>query len=49
MSVKPEHPPTMTDAQAQARRRGAVRTALIVGAIAVAIYLGFILTGVLGQ
>jgi len=39
----------MTDAQAQARRRGAVRTALIVGAVAVAIYLGFILTGVLGQ
>jgi hypothetical protein len=39
----------MTDADARARRRGAVRTALVVGAIAVLIYVGFILLGVFGQ
>jgi hypothetical protein len=39
----------MADADAQARRRAAVRTALIVGGIAVAIYVGFILSGVLGR
>lgn len=49
MPAKPDHPPRMTDADAQARRRGAVRTALIVGGIAVAIYVGFILTGALGR
>jgi hypothetical protein len=48
MPAKPD-PPRTTDADAQTRRRGAVRTALIVGGIAVAIYIGFILTGVLGQ
>ena len=31
------------------RRRAAVRTAWIVGGIAVAVYVGFILMGVLGQ
>ena len=39
----------MTDADARARRRGAVRTALVVGGIAVAIYVGFILSGVVGR
>jgi hypothetical protein len=48
MPAKPD-PPRTTDADAPARRRGAVRTALIVGGNAVAIYIGFILTGVLGQ
>ncbi|WP_345294138.1 hypothetical protein [Luteimonas vadosa] len=49
MSAKPEPPVQMTDADARARRRGAVRTALVVGAIAVAIYIGFILLGVFGR
>ena len=31
------------------RRRRAARTALVVGGIAVAIYLGFILSGVIGR
>ncbi|WP_255326755.1 MULTISPECIES: hypothetical protein [Pseudoxanthomonas] len=30
------------------RRKGAVRTALVLGAIALAIYVAFILSGVLG-
>ncbi|MFP7722905.1 hypothetical protein [Lysobacter sp. A3-1-A15] len=33
----------------QARRRAAVRTALWVGGFAVAVYVAFILSGVLGQ
>jgi len=49
MPAKPDHPPRMTGADAAARRKSAVRTALIVGAIAVAIYAGFILLGVVGQ
>lgn len=45
----PEKPdPRITDADAAARRKRAVRTALIVAAIAVAIYVGFILAGVVG-
>ena len=32
-----------------ARRRRAVRTALVVGAIALLVYVGFILSGVLGS
>ncbi len=39
----------MNAADADARRRGAVRTALVVGGIAVLIYVGFILLGVFGQ
>jgi len=35
--------------QAAARRKGAVRTAWIVAAIAIAVYVAFILSGVLGQ
>ncbi|WP_282296906.1 hypothetical protein [Stenotrophomonas sp. PS02289] len=31
------------------RRRRARRTALVVGAVAVAVYLGFILSGVIGR
>lgn len=50
MPEKPDQPPPrMSDSAAAARRRSVVRTALVVGAIAVAIYVGFILTGVLGQ
>ena len=41
--------PDQRMAEAAARRKGAVRTALIVAAIAVAIYVGFILLGVVGQ
>ena len=41
----PERP---TDDAAQRRRR-AVRTALLFGGIAVAVYLGFLLTGVVGR
>ena len=46
MPAKPER---MSDAEAAARRKGAVRTALIVAAIAVMVYVAFILAGVLGQ
>ena len=31
------------------RRRRARRTAMVVGAVAVAVYLGFILSGVIGR
>ena len=44
-----EHPTPLTAEQAAARRKGAVRTAWIVAAIAVAVYVAFLLTGVLGQ
>ena len=39
-------PPPMSDAEAAARRKGAVRTAVLFGIIALAIYLGFLLSGV---
>lgn len=42
-------PPGIDPQDAKARRAGAVRTALVLGAIAVAIYVVFILSGVLGQ
>jgi hypothetical protein len=45
MSAMPDRP--AADPAAAARRRGAVKTALVVGAIACAIYVAFILTGVL--
>ncbi len=32
-----------------AQRRGAVRTALVLGAVAVLVYVGFILSGVIGR
>lgn len=49
MPANPDHPPRMSEADAAVRRRAAVRTALLVGAIALAIYVGFILSGVVGQ
>ena len=39
--------PTHNQDQAARRRKGVVRTAWVVGAIAVAIYVAFILSGVL--
>ena len=42
-------PPRLTPHDARARRAGAVRTALVLAGIAAAIYVGFILSGVLGQ
>ncbi|HQW58709.1 hypothetical protein [Thermomonas sp.] len=44
-----EHPATMQQADAAPRRKAARRTAMLLGAIAVAVYAGFILMGVLGQ
>ncbi|WP_281349572.1 hypothetical protein [Pseudoxanthomonas kalamensis] len=40
--------PVRPDDDLAVRRKRAVRTALVVGAIAVGIYLAFILSGVLG-
>jgi len=42
-------PDPMSQEQAAARRGGVRRTVLVFALIAVAIYVGFILTGVLGQ
>ncbi len=39
----------MSNAADSARRHAARRTAIIVGLIALAIYVGFILTGVIGR
>jgi hypothetical protein len=39
----------MTAEQVAARRRGVRRTAWVVGALALAIYLVFLLSGVLGK
>ena len=44
-----ERPATMNEAQAAPRRAAAKRTALLFAGIAVAVYVGFILMGVLGQ
>ncbi|HET8818836.1 MAG TPA: hypothetical protein VFM73_04765 [Xanthomonadaceae bacterium] len=44
-----ERPAPLTTEQAAARRKGAVRTAWIVAAIALAVYVAFLLSGVLGQ
>jgi len=44
-----EHPASMNDAQAAPKRAAARRTAWLLGGIVVAVYVGFILTGVLGQ
>lgn len=38
-----------SDDELAARRKRAVRTALWVGAVAVLIYVGFILSGILGR
>lgn len=39
----------LTPEQAAARRRGAMRTVWIMAAVALAVYVGFLLTGVLGK
>ena len=44
-----KQPATMNDEQAAPRRAAARRTALLFAGIAVAIYAGFILMGVLGR
>ena len=41
--------PKQRDTSVEARRRGAVRTALWAGAVALAVYIAFILSGVVGQ
>lgn len=43
------NPPRPQDDDIARRRKGAVRTALIVAGIAVAIYVAFILSGVIGR
>lgn len=45
----PDTPAPIDERLQQARRRGVRRTALIVAAIAVAVYVGFILSGILAQ
>ena len=44
-----ENPAAMNEAQAAPKRAAARRTALLFAGIAVAVYVGFILMGVLGQ
>ena len=44
-----ERPTPLTADQAAARRKGAVRTAWIVAGLAVAVYVAFLLTGILGR
>ena len=44
-----DHPATMKQADAAPRRAAARRTAMWLGAIALAVYVGFILMGVLGR
>ena len=44
-----ERPTPMSAEDAAARRKGAVRTAWIVAAIAVMVYVAFLLTGILGR
>ena len=44
-----ERPSTMDETRAAPKRAAARRTALLFGAIAVAVYVGFILMGVLGR
>ena len=43
------HPTPLTGEQAAARRKAVRRTALAMAAIAIGIYVVFILSGVLGQ
>ncbi|WP_187471125.1 hypothetical protein [Luteimonas viscosa] len=42
-------PPPRPDDDTALRRRRAVRTAMVVGGIAVAIYIAFIASGVIGR
>ena len=44
-----EHPVPLTAEQAAARRKGVLRTAWTVAALAVAVYVAFLLTGILGR
>jgi hypothetical protein len=44
-----DHPATMNQHEAVRRRAAAKRTALLFAGIAVALYIGFILMGVLGR
>ena len=44
-----EERPKLPEELVAARRKAAVRTALWVGLVAVAIYVGFILSGVIGR
>jgi hypothetical protein len=44
-----EHPAPMDTATTASRRASARRTALLFAGIAVAVYIGFILMGVLGR
>ena len=44
-----QHPATMDDGQAALKRAAARRTAWLFAGIAAAVYVGFILMGVLGQ
>jgi hypothetical protein len=44
-----EHPAPMNDAQTALKRAAARRTAMVFAGIAVAVYVGFILMGVLGR
>ncbi len=41
--------PTLPDELVAGRRKAAVRTAIWFGVVAAAIYIGFILTGVIGR
>ena len=44
-----KNPATMDDSQAAPKRAAARHTALLLAGIAVAVYVGFILMGVLGR
>jgi hypothetical protein len=44
-----DNPAAMNDAQAAPKRAAARKTALLFGGIAIAVYVGFILMGVLGR
>jgi hypothetical protein len=46
--MQPARPP-MTDTDVAARRRAARRTALVVGGVALAIYIAFLASGVIGR
>ena len=49
MPANRDQPGSMDERQVAAARRRARRTALLVAAIAVAVYVGFILSGVLNR
>jgi hypothetical protein len=44
-----DSPKPLTEAQVAARRKGVRRTAWVVGAVAIAVYLAFLLSGVFGK